>query len=138
MRLSRERIGFTFQDDILIDTLTVYENVELPSLIKGVKEREELVEDAIRLVGLKGLEERVPNEISGGGKRKVSFARAIVNRPEVLFLDEPTSNLDTENILSLLKIIEKMAEEGTTILATTHGPLVKEKVGDVLEMRMEG
>jgi putative ABC transport system ATP-binding protein len=135
LRLSRERTGFMFQDDVLIDTLTVYENVELPLLIRGVKRREELVEEAIGLVGLKGLEERVPNEISGGEKRKVSFARAIVNRPEVLFLDEPTSNLDTENILFLLRIIEKLAKEGTAVLATTHDPLIKEKVGRVLEMR---
>lgn len=135
LRLNRERTGFMFQDDVLIDALTVYENIELPLLIKGVKKREELVEEAIRLVGLKGLEERVPNEISGGEKRKVSFARAIVNRPEVLFLDEPTSNLDTENVLFLLKMIERMAKEGTAILATTHDPLIKEKVGRVLEIR---
>jgi len=133
----RRRIGFMFQEDLLIDTLTLVENIELPLLIDGVgrKERRKIAEMALKLVGLEGEKERRPDQVSGGERRKASLLRCLVRSPQILFADEPTSNLDSSTALKIVEILKQLNRSGTTILVSTHDPLVAEHLRAVLHIR---
>lgn len=115
-------IGFIFQGFNLISNLTAIENVELPLIYRGVgkRERHRLAIDALKIVGLSHRLNHRPNEMSGGQQQRVAIARAIVNRPKVLLADEPTGNLDEENRLAIMRLLEKLHEEGMTIFMVTH------------------
>lgn len=133
----RRSIGFMFQEDLLIDTLSLLENVELPLLIDGVgkRERREAAGRALECVDLKGKEERRPDEVSGGERRRASLARCLVNGPKILFVDEPTSNQDSKTALNMIELLKLLNRRGTTALISTHDRLVAEKVGTVLHLR---
>ena len=137
LRLRCGLVGFMFQEDLLIDTLTVLENVELPLLARGVprRRRRELALEALERLGIRGLAQRKPREVSGGERRRVSLAMSIVGEPKVLFADEPTSNLDTETSLAILGQLKELNKEGMTILMATHDPLVAEEAGNVIFLR---
>jgi len=128
----RENVSFMPQEDALIWELTLFENVELPLLISGVSkgERRRMVEDALSLVELNGLEDRLPSEVSGGERRRALLARSLVFMPKILFADEPTSNLDSKTALRIVdKLLQLNKEYGLTLLVSTHDILVAEKLG---------
>ncbi|MDX2445943.1 MAG: ABC transporter ATP-binding protein [Desulfobacterales bacterium] len=118
----REFIGFVFQSFHLVPYLTVVENVMLPlTIIKASKKRKRvLAEAALNQVGLTGKEQRLPSQISGGEKERVAIARAIVNDPPVLLADEPTGNLDSTTTHEIMGLLQRLNQEGTTILMVTH------------------
>ena len=118
----REFIGFVFQSFHLVPYLTVVENVMLPlTTIKASKKRKRvLAEAALNQVGLTGKEQRLPSQISGGEKERVAIARAIVNDPPVLLADEPTGNLDSTTTHEIMGLLQRLNQEGTTILMVTH------------------
>lgn len=124
----RYNIGFVFQAYNLIPVLTAYENVEFAvRLIHHLKEEEmkEKVLNILEAVGLKGLETRRPNELSGGEKQRVAIARALVKEPKIVLADEPTANLDSETAADVVDIMRKMNKElGTTFIFSTHDPAV--------------
>lgn len=133
----RNLTAFMFQEDLLIDTLSVRENVELPLIIEGYP-RElsvKLVERALESVGLKGEKTRRPIEVSGGERRRISLARCLVKRPEILFLDEPTSNLDTDTASTMLDILRQLNGRGGTLILSTHDPLIAKHVGNITYIR---
>ena len=137
-RFLRENVGFMPQEDVLIWELTLFENVELPLLISGVpkEKRRKMVKDALNLVELDGLENRLPNEVSGGERRRILLARSLVFMPKILFADEPTSNLDTKTTQRLIdKLLELNKKHGLTLLVSTHDPLVAEKLGKTILIR---
>lgn len=116
-------MGFIFQQFHLIDSLTIGQNVELPLLYKGgvpKKEREELVNKYLDLVGLKSKKNRMPSELSGGQQQRIAIARAMINNPSVIFADEPTGALDSETGIEIMGILRKLNEEKKTIIMVTH------------------
>jgi len=124
----RYNIGFIFQAYNLIPVLTAYENVEFAiRLIHHLKEEEmkEKVLNILEAVGLKGLETRRPNELSGGEKQRVAVARALVKEPKIILADEPTANLDSKTGADVIKIMVKMNQKlGTTFIFSTHDPQI--------------
>jgi lipoprotein-releasing system ATP-binding protein len=119
----RTKIGIIFQFFNLMPYLSSVENVSLPLYLagKGKKEAHELARESLSLVGLSERFTHKPYELSGGEQQRVAIARSIANRPEIIFADEPTGNLDTENsnrIMELLIHLQK--ERGFTIVMVTH------------------
>ncbi len=116
-------IGYIFQDYALMPELTLYENIALPLLALGQskKEYDETVRKIIKRVGLKGRENYLPAELSGGEQQRVSIARAIINKPAILFADEPTANLDSEAAKVVLEVMKELVDNyGQTIVMVTH------------------
>jgi len=136
-RIRRTLTSFMFQEDLLIETLTLKENVELPLVIRGVERRvrEELALKALESVGLRELADRKPIEVSGGEGRRTSLARCLVNNPKIMFLDEPTSNLDSKTALDMIDILKTINMGGVTILISTHDPLIADRLDERFFMR---
>ena len=118
-----EYIGYIFQDYALLPELTLFENVILPLLALG-KNEDDIKDDVLEIiekVGLKDLEHHLPGELSGGQQQRVSIARAIVNKPAILFADEPTANLDSEAAEIVLETMKELVDKyGQTIIMVTH------------------
>ena len=120
-RLRRDKIGFVFQSFQLLHTLSAVENVELPLLLAGRSDARESAFDRLRAVGLDGLENRFPHQLSGGQMQRVAIARALVNAPKVLLADEPTGNLDTLTGNAILELLLRLTrEQRTATLVATH------------------
>ncbi len=118
----RRRIGIVSQDLGLLPDKTVYENVEIAKTILGLwKNRTGIqVAMALKIVGLEKEYNKYPNELSGGEKKKVCIARAIVNNPEMLLVDEPTGDLDPQSSLEIMKLFTEINRRGTAIIIATH------------------
>ena len=118
----RRQIGTVFQDFRLLPNKTVRENVAFALEVIGRPRHQiaKVVPDVLDLVGLKGKENRLPDELSGGEQQRVAIARAFVNRPLVLLADEPTGNLDPETSQDIMLLLERINRTGTTVLMATH------------------
>ena len=119
-------IGFVTQSFHLFDALSVRENI-LPALLLSGLSQEEMhtrLQEVMQIVNIQHKEDAVVSTLSGGEKQRCVIARALVNKPKILLFDEPTANLDTNNSLSFIKIMNKLKEEGKTILIATHDPLI--------------
>jgi len=119
-----ERLGFVFQSFNLIPYLTALENVLLPLAISSLKgrEKEAAAREALARVGLAAKGDRLPNQLSGGEQERVAIARAIVNRPDLLFADEPTGNLDSKTSLEMMNLFRSLNGAGQTVVMVTHNP----------------
>ncbi|MBE5937399.1 MAG: ABC transporter ATP-binding protein [Lachnospiraceae bacterium] len=115
-------IGFVFQSVALIPMMTAYENVEFALRLAGYKEnRKERTREVLSMVGLGKRMNHMPQELSGGEQQRVAIARAIAHKPDIIFADEPTAELDTATSIQVMKIFKKLVEsEGITIVMTTH------------------
>ena len=137
-RLRSEKIGFVFQMFNLVPYLTAAENVLLALDIAGVTGADADAR-AAELLGDVGLSERMdhrPGQLSGGEKQRVSFARALANRPSVIFADEPTANLDSTQSQNLLDLIRGLREQhDTAIVVVTHHPSLQDSADRVVAMR---
>ena len=123
-RLRREKIGFIFQRYNLLSLLSAKENVSLPAVYAG-KNLQERSQNAKKLLNDLELAHKLdskPNELSGGQQQRVSIARALINNPELLLADEPTGNLDEANEQIVLQTLQKLKNEGKTIVLITHNP----------------
>ena len=118
----RQEIGFVFQDFRLLENKTVLENVALASQVIGKPRHYILsaVPEALDLVGLAGKEKRLPHELSGGEQQRVAIARAMVNRPKLLLADEPTGNLDPSTSVGIMRLLDRINRQGTTVVMATH------------------
>ena len=117
------KLGFVFQGFNLISRTSALENVELPMIYKGIppKERRERAREALKIVGLTGKEQNMPNQLSGGQQQRVAIARAIVNDAPVILADEPTGNLDTKTSYEIMDFFVNLNERmGKTIVLVTH------------------
>lgn len=126
----RRYVGVVFQDFKLLQHKTVYENVAyaMEVIEKSPREIKRRVEDVLELVNLKHCVDNFPNELSGGEQQRVAIARAIVNTPGILIADEPTGNLDPDTSMEIMDILERINEQGTTIVMATHNSqIVNEK-----------
>ena len=137
--LRRENYGFIFQTYNLIPVLKVLENVEMPlRLLKKFTEEEEreMVLDILNKVGLSGLENRLPLELSGGEQQRVSIARALIKKPKVVLADEPTANLDSKTGESIVDLMHDLNDkEGVTFIFSTHDQLVMNHARRLVEIR---
>ena len=118
----RREIGTVFQDFRLLENKTVLENVAIAPQVIG-KPRyyiRSAVPEALELVGLKGKEKRLPHELSGGEQQRVAIARAMVNRPKLLLADEPTGNLDPSTSVGIMRLLDRINRQGTTVVMATH------------------
>ncbi|WP_347039774.1 cell division ATP-binding protein FtsE [Glutamicibacter halophytocola] len=134
----RRDIGFVFQDFRLLRERTVFDNVAFAMEVIGASRAQirERVPDALKLVGLEDKARRKPTELSGGEQQRVGIARAIVNKPSILLADEPTGNLDRKNSIEVMNVLNRINQNGTTVLMATHAhELVSEYRHRVIELR---
>ncbi|HEX6381742.1 MAG TPA: ABC transporter ATP-binding protein [Acidimicrobiia bacterium] len=130
-------MGFVFQAFNLLPVLTAAENVEIPLLLVGAKAKSARAQ-ALEILDAVGLAERAdhrPDQLSGGEQQRVAVARALVHRPEVVWADEPTGNLDSEATESVMGVLVRMNRDGQTIVLVTHNPLVAERAHRIIRMR---
>lgn len=138
MSLYRNKtVGFVFQSFNLDNNLTALENVMLPLMYAGVKRslRREIAYEALNSVGLSDRVSHRPSELSGGQSQRVSIARAIVNRPEIILADEPTGNLDTHSGEMIIELLDKLNSEGYTVIMVTHNPNQAKNTNRIIEIQ---
>jgi putative ABC transport system ATP-binding protein len=133
--LRRRRFGFVFQAYNLVQELTAYENILLPVLLDKKKPDEKYISMLIELLGIGDRLHHLPSALSGGQQQRVSIARALANKPAILFADEPTGNLDGKTgreVLSLLKYVGK--ELGVTLILVTHDLNIAEQADRIITL----
>jgi putative ABC transport system ATP-binding protein len=132
-RFRRRNIGFVFQSYNLIGHLTVGENIQLPMLLDGRRPDAQWQQALIDSVGLTGMTDRLPSELSGGQAQRVAIARALVTRPTVVFADEPTGALDRRTGEQVLDVLRGTAKRfAQTLVLVTHDPHVAATADEVL------
>ena len=136
--LRNQKIGFVFQSFNLLPWTTVFENVELPLLYDERKESRGLlnrkVHDALRSVNLENRISNFSNQLSGGEQQRVAIARALVNDPALILADEPTGNLDSKNGLQIMRILQRLNNDGHTIVMVTHETYTSEHAKRIIQM----
>lgn len=124
--IRNKHIGFVFQSFNLIDELSVYDNIALPLRYRQDAltnaEIEERVKSSLAKVDMSHRTQHKPNQLSGGQQQRIAIARALVNSPDILLVDEPTGNLDSKNGDLVMKLLQSLNENGTTICMVTHDP----------------
>lgn len=135
-RMRSDLVGFVFQNFQLIPTLTALENVMVPAELRGTKGVEQ---EAVRLLTRVGLGERLehyPSQLSGGEQQRVALARAFINRPQILFADEPTGNLDAETSAKIVELLfELNRDAGTALVLVTHDPDLATRTQRVIRLK---
>lgn len=134
----QKHIGFVFQSYNLIPSLTAIENVSLPLIFQGIpkKERDKRAKQMLEAVGLGTRLHHKPKEMSGGQQQRVSIARAFVNRPKILFADEPTGNLDTNTTIEVMEMITGIAKEyNQTLIIVSHDPEIADYANKIITIR---
>ncbi len=134
--LRNQHVGFVFQNFQLIPTLTTFENVLIPLEIRGEKNGNKSAMDLLDRVGLTDRITHYPSQLSGGEQQRVAIARAFVSSPKIVFVDEPTGNLDEETATTITELLFTMnREQGTTLILVTHNQVLAENTGRVLTIR---
>ena len=122
-RLRRDRIGFVFQSFNLVPTLTAEENIRLPAELAGREVDRDWFDHLVDQLGIRSRLGHLPNELSGGQQQRIACARALVGRPDLVFADEPTGNLDSNASAEVLSFLRQSVDDfGQTIAMVTHDP----------------
>jgi putative ABC transport system ATP-binding protein len=132
----KKNIGFIFQSFNLVDELSVRENIELALLYHDVpsSERKRRVDEVMDKVGIAHRAKHRPSQLSGGQQQRVAVARALVGSPKLILADEPTGNLDTQHGEEVMKMLQALNREGSTIVMVTHSPAHADYAGRVVNM----
>ena len=135
-RVRSDFVGFVFQNFQLIPTLTALENVMVPMELRGQNQAHDQAIDLLRRVGLGERLAHYPAQLSGGEQQRVALARAFINRPKILFADEPTGNLDAETgHLVIERLFALNAEAGTTLVLVTHDTELAERTQRIIRLK---
>lgn len=137
-KIRNKKIGFVFQSFNLLPRTSVFENVELPLLYDEnhlETNNDKKVMQALTAVGMEHRAQYLSNQLSGGEKQRVAIARALVNNPELIFADEPTGNLDSKSGLAVMKILQKLNNEGHTVILVTHETYTAQHAKRILNMK---
>jgi putative ABC transport system ATP-binding protein len=135
-RIRNQFVGFIFQSFQLLPSLTALENVMVPAEIRGENHARSRAADLLKQVGLDGRLQHYPIQLSGGEQQRVAIARAFMNRPKILFADEPTGNLDAETATDIVRLIFDLnATTGTTLILVTHDSDLTRQAGRVITLR---
>ncbi len=133
------KLGYVFQDYALVPDLTVMENVSLPAMLRKDRSEDQYIKDSndiLQKIGLYDRRDHLPRELSGGQQQRVSLARAMVNKPDILFADEPCANLDTENSRIVLDLFREINESmHQTIVMVSHEDWHKDYFHRVIRLR---
>jgi len=131
LQLFRRKIGVVFQDYKLLPKKTVFENVAFAMEVCGESNEviNKRVPAVLEKVGLLQFQDKFPEQLSGGEMQRLAIARALVHEPRLIIADEPSGNLDDENVRGIMAILKKLHDEGATIIMTTHDPLVQKLAG---------
>lgn len=123
-RIRNHKIGFVFQTFNLIPDLHVFDNVDVPLRYRGLPapDRKARIERALELVGLSSRARHLPSQLSGGQQQRVAIARVLAGDPRLILADEPTGNLDSLMSREIMDLLERINEQGTTIVMVTHSP----------------
>jgi putative ABC transport system ATP-binding protein len=134
--MRKGNVGFVFQSFNLIDELNVYENVELPLLYLRMagNERRKKVNAILDRMQISHRKKHFPQQLSGGQQQRVAVARAVVADPKLILADEPTGNLDSKNGEEVMRLLEELNTEGTTIIMVTHSPAHAERAQRVVHL----
>lgn len=134
--MRKGNVGFIFQSFNLIDELNVYENVELPLLYLRIagSERRKRVNAILDRMQISHRRKHFPQQLSGGQQQRVAVARAVVAEPKLILADEPTGNLDSKNGEEVMRLLEELNTEGTTIIMVTHSPAHAERAQRVVHL----
>lgn len=136
--IRRHALGFIFQGFNLLARTSALENVELPLLYRGYsrKHRQELAREALASVGLPNKERNTPAELSGGQQQRVAIARAIVTKPDTLFADEPTGNLDSKTTAEIMELLTRLnIDQGISVIMVTHEDEVAHHARRIIHVR---
>lgn len=138
-RIRNKQMGFVFQSFSLLPRTSVFENVKLPLVYAGLSHQKEneMVRIALEAVGLAHRLRHLPNQLSGGEQQRVAIARAIVNNPTLVFADEPTGNLDSKSGQQIMDTLQKLNEQGHTIILVTHEKYTSEMAKRIIQL-MDG
>lgn len=130
-------IGFVFQSYNLISHINILKNVELALTISGVNKKERILraKEALKKVGLEGLEKKMPNQLSGGQMQRVAIARALVNNPEILLADEPTGALDSETSLQIMDLLKEVSKDRLVIMVTHNPELATQYASRIIKIK---
>ncbi len=134
----KENLGFVFQDFNLIDTLTIEENIILAMSLRGKRKKvvDARVDEILRRLGIEGIRDKFPGQVSGGQKQRCACARALVNEPKLIFADEPTGALDSRSAQMLLDTLDQMNKQmSATILMVTHDAFSASYCGRILFLK---
>ena len=135
-RVRNQFVGFIFQNFQLLPSLTALENVMVPAEIRGENHARSRAAGLLQQVGLQGRLDHYPIQLSGGEQQRVAIARAFMNRPKILFADEPTGNLDAETARDIVRLIFDLnATTGTTLILVTHDPDLTRHAGRVISLK---
>lgn len=124
-------VGFIFQFHYLISYLTILENIKLASIHK----KSSYIDTLLKQCGIEGIQNKYPDEISGGQRQRAAIVRALVNNPKVIFADEPTGNLDSRNSETIYALFKTLSKAGTTIIIATHDRKVAEYADKIIEVK---
>ncbi len=135
-QLRREHIGFVFQSFHLIPRLSAADNIALPLTLAGIPpaERQIKVEHALQMLGLSDRGHHRPDQLSGGQRQRVAIARAMINAPQLVLADEPTGNLDRASGNEVIEALERLQQQGITLIIVTHDPLLGQRAQRQIHM----
>jgi putative ABC transport system ATP-binding protein len=136
--LRNQKLGFVFQSFNLLPRTTVLENVRLPlqySRVAGHQVSEKRIMEVLESVGMSHRMNHLSNQLSGGEKQRVAIARALINDPKVIFADEPTGNLDSKSGQQIIEILQKLNDQGRTIILVTHETFAAEAAKRILRLK---
>ncbi len=132
-KIRSEELGFIFQSYNLIPVINIYDNIILPVSLSGKKVDKDYVEDLILKLGLKSQVKKFPNELSGGQQQRVSIARALANKPSIIFADEPTGNLDSKTTKEVMDILKFCVDEyKQTLVMITHNDEIAKSAQNII------
>lgn len=130
-RFRNEKIGFIFQSFNLLPDLPIYDNIDVPLRYRRMdkKRRHERIMTVLETVGLASRRQHLPAQLSGGQQQRVAIARAIAGNPSIILADEPTGNLDSKMAESVMQLLEKINQDGATIIMVTHDNELTKRIG---------